>query len=321
VLRDLKYRIRGVFLRTFALFSIAFIRILPIACALALVRGIARIFPLIQPYQMRGARRSVKLALKIESQKEIERIVRESLLHLGYTVVEFIKMGYSTSDYVKSMCVEERGGGVEKVRSYLERGKGLIGLGMHLGNWEMSGAYIAVNGITIYAVGKPQRDDFFSKLAFPWRERHGIINIYKASGKIDMKIVRALKSNSVLALISDQNGGHDGVFAPMFGIESSTIEGSAALHLKFHSPLVPVVAWRIAPGKLVLEVFDEIDTADILLDQNSPTPRWTHEERAREVLTRINAAYERIIREHPEQWLWIHRRFKTRPEGEPDRYL
>ncbi len=228
-------------------------------------------------------------------------------------------MGYSSADYIKQLCLEERGG-IEKICGFLERGNGLIGLGMHLGNWEFSGAYIAVNGIPIFAVGKPQRDEFFSKLAFPWRERHGIVNIYKASGKLDMKIVRALKSNCVLALISDQNGGSDGVFAPMFDIEASTIEGPAALHLKFKSPLVPIYAYRVAPGKLVFVVCDEIDTSDILLDQDSPSPRLTHEDRVREVLTRINAAYERIIREHADQWLWIHKRFKTHPAVEPERY-
>lgn len=311
---------RSAFLRGFARFSIWLVRILPISCGYSFARGLARVFPHIQPHLIRGARRSIEMALKPESKLETERIIRESLLHLGYTAVEFVKMGHSDSEFVKGMCVEERGGGMEKVSAYLARGRGLIGLGMHLGNWEMSGAYIAVRGVPIYAVGKPQRDEYFSKLAFPWRERHGIVNIYKASGKLDMKIVRALKTNSVLALISDQNGGRDGIFAPMFGIESSTIEGPAALHLKFKSPLVPIYAWRVSPGKLVFEVADEIDTADILLDQDSPSPKWTHEERVREVLTRMNAGYERIIREHPEQWLWIHKRFKTHPEGEPDRY-
>jgi KDO2-lipid IV(A) lauroyltransferase len=320
VLRDVHYGIRSAILRAFTASIILLLRILPARGGYAVARGLARIFPFVQPRHVRNARRQVQIVFGEDVPKtRVNEIVGESLEHLAYTVVEFVRMGRSDSDYVKAMCVEERGG-IEKLRGYLERGKGVIALGLHLGNWEWSGAYIAVSGLPIYAVGKPQRDEYFSNLAFPWRERHGIVNIAKATGKLDTKIVRALKTNGVLGLISDQNGGRDGVFAPLFGIEASTIAGPAALHLKFRSPLVPIVAWRRSPGKLVFEVMDEIDTSDILADLDSTSPRFTDAERMRAVLARVNAAYERIIREHPEQWLWIHKRFKSRPAGGSDPY-
>ena len=132
--------------------------------------------------------------------------------------------------------------------------------------------------------------------------------------------MRALKTGGVLGLVGDQTGGSDGVFAPMFGIEASTVAGPAALHLKFKSPLVPIVAWRESPGRLVFEVRPKIYTDDILEDQESPEPMMSREERVREVCARINSAFEELIREHPEQWLWLHRRFKTRPDGEPEIY-
>ena len=316
----LKYRIRNAFLRGLAVFSIFLVRIFPPAWAFGFARGMARLAAAVQPNLLHDAIVNLRIAYG-DSMTEADRrrLARESLVNLAYTTVEFMLMGKRNKDQVLAMCVEERGGGVEALKRHLEKGNGVIGLGMHLGNWELSGAYISLGGLPMYAVGKPQRDDFFTNLAFPWRERHGIVNLTR-SDKLDMGIVKALKKNGVLGLISDQNGGRDGVFAPLFGVEASTVGGAAALHLKFKSPLVPIVAWRISPGKLVFEVRPEIDTSDLSADLDAETPKMTGEERIREICARVNQVYEELIREHPEQWLWIHRRFNTRPPGESGFY-
>ncbi len=316
----LKYAIRNAFLRGLAVFSIFLVRIFPPSWAFGFARGMANLAAAVQPHLLKDAEKNLEIAfgekLNVSERKALSK---KSLVNLAYTTVEFMLMGKRNNKQVLDMCAEERGGGIARLEKHLEKGKGVIGLGMHLGNWEFSGAYISLKGLAMYAVGKPQRDDFFTNLAFPWRERHGIINISKG-GKLDMGIVRALRKNGVLGLISDQNGGKDGVFAPFFGVESSNVAGPAALHLKFRSPLVPIVAWRVLPGKLVFEVLPEIDTSDILADMDAETPEMTGEERVREICARVNKAYEELIRRHPEQWLWIHRRFKTRPAGEAALY-
>lgn len=316
----LKYRIRSAFLRGLAVFSIFLVRLFPPRLAFAFARGMSRLACSLQPRLLGDAIVNLKIAYgDTLSDDERRALARKSMENLAYTTVEFMIMGKQDADFVRRMCVEERGGGIEAVKKHLEKGLGIIGLGMHLGNWEFSGAYVSINGLAMHAVGKEQRDDFFTNLAFPWRERHGIINITRQA-KLDTKIVRALRTNGVLGLISDQNGGHDGVFAPFFGVEASNVAGPAALHLKFRSPLVPIVAWRVSPGKLVFDVRPEIDTSDILADLDAETPKMTGDERIREICARVNRVYEGLIREHPEQWLWIHRRFKTRPDGEKGFY-
>jgi len=319
VAEPIKYRVRNAFLRGLTKLMIFLVRVLPLSVSFAIARGMARLAALIQPHLIRNALTNLRIAYGgAKSAREMKVIARDSLVNLALTTVEFMKMGQVSGESVKAMCAEERGG-IERLREYLKAGQGVIGLGMHLGNWEWSGAFIALNGLPMYAVGKPQRDDYFSNLAFPWRERHGITNILK-SARIDLKIIRALRNSGVLGLISDQNGGRNGVFAPLFGIEASNVEGPAALHLKFKSPLVPIVAWRKAPGRFVFDVREAIDTSDLLSDDESDNPRMTRDERIREVWIRINRVYEEIILEHPEQWLWIHKRFNTRPPGEDGLY-
>ncbi|MEP0814173.1 MAG: hypothetical protein HRF49_05850 [bacterium] len=315
----LRYRIRNWFLRILARLAIFLVCLVPERAAYAFARGVAALAGAVLAGHVRIGKANVALVLGTESGAERARIVRASLVNLAYTMIEFIRMGKYPGERVKEMIVEERGGGIAELRRLLEDGKGLIGLGMHLGNWELSGAYIALSGLPMYAVGKEQRDPYFTNLAFPWRERHGIVNIFSGA-KLNPNIVRALKNNCVLGLLADQNGGKTGIFAPFCGIEASNVAGPAALHLKFGSPLVPIVAWRISPGKLVFEVGRPVETGDVLADAASPNPSLSHEERLREVTRRVNLAYEKLVREHPEQWLWIHKRFKTRPPGEPDVY-
>lgn len=238
------------------------------------------------------------------SRREMRRIGRAAAVNLGYHVIEFMRMGYLNPDKAIEMVVETEG--LEYYQEALAAGNGAIGLAMHYGNWEMSGAYLSLKVSTLYAVGKEQRDDFFTKLAFPWRKRYGIVNIMSGD-KVQSGILRALRENRVLGLVADQNGGSTGTFVPFCGIPASTVIGPAALTLKTGAPLLPTICKRLGPGRLKMVIKPPLDTSGLPAD---------HMQAIAEIMRRVNEAYEQIIFEDPTQWLWGHKRWKTRPPGE-----
>jgi KDO2-lipid IV(A) lauroyltransferase len=235
---------------------------------------------------------------------EKERIALAAFVNLGYTFIEFMRMGFLPKEKVLAMIVETRG--VDALRAALAEGKGVIGLGMHYGNWELSGAYMPLTGIPLAAVGKEQTDDFFTNIAFPYRERLGVTNIYRAD-KASSAVIRTLRTNQVLGLLADQNAGASGEFVDFAGRKASTFKGPAALHMKFGSPMTVIVAERISPGRLRFIAEPPLDLNDLPLAEDA---------RAAEIARRMNAAYERVIRRDPTQWLWVHKRWKTRPPDE-----
>jgi KDO2-lipid IV(A) lauroyltransferase len=308
-LPDWVYNLRNAPLRGFTRLLIWLVRLLPRRAALSFGGWLAKIVWVLMPRWRYTSIRNLELLFSDTlSHGERVAIGRQAAVNLGYHVVEFIQMGFLPVDRALEMVVESEG--EEHLREALRSGGGVIGLAMHYGNWELSGAYLSKRINPLYAVGKEQRDDFFTKLAFPWRARFDIRNIM-AGDKVNSAIVRALRENCVLGLLADQNGGKNGTFAPFGGIEASTVAGPAALALKFGSPLLVVYCRRLSPGRLKFVVKPPLSTADLPAGKDAAI---------RELLTRINAAYEEVIREDPTQWLWGHKRWKTRPQGDNPLY-
>jgi len=281
-------------------------RFLPPVATLPLVRLLTALVWRVYPRLRRASLRNLELAFGDElNRKQRERLALRSAHQIALTALEFIYFIHWPPERVRDLMKEVEGW--ELLENALKQGKGLLGLAMHFGNWELSGAYLALSGVKLAAVGKEQRDDFFTELAFLTRERLGIENI--ASGKMGSAILRALHENKILGLLSDQNGGEDGAFVPFFGLPASTARGPAVLHLKFHPPMLLIIAKRLRPFAfrfIVRPIECEVSGKG--------------EEAEKKVLTAMNRVYEEMIREAPEQWLWMHRRWKTRPPGEESVY-
>lgn len=281
-------------------------RFLPPSATLPLVRLLTVLAWRIHPRLRRTSLRNLELAFGDEmNRKQRERLALKSAHQIALTALEFIYFIHWPPERVRGLVKEVEGW--ELLENALKQGKGLLGLAMHFGNWELSGAYLALSNVTLAAVGKEQRDDFFTELAFLTRQRLGIENI--ASGKMGSAMLRALHENKVLGLLSDQNGGEDGAIVPFFGLPASTVRGPAVLHLKFRPPMLLIVAKRLRPFSFRLIVRPVECEAS-----------GNGEDAEKKVLTAMNRVYEEMIREAPEQWLWMHRRWKTRPPGEEPIY-
>lgn len=304
-------------------------RRLPASSAYRLGAFLAGLAWALQPRWRRTARRNMELLWHGDPDSQSKdprwyaRMGKLAAVNLGYEVIEFIRMG--TGPVEKGLAMVTATEGLDELRAVLNEaqssGRGVILVGLHLGNWELCGAYLASRVGPTYAVGKEQRDSFFTELAFPWRERYGIRTIL-AGDRLNSAILRALKEGAMLGLISDQNGGRRGVFAP-FGAGSSPLPasstpGAAALALRTGCPLMLAYTVRLSPGKLKLVVGPLISQAGIE-GHNSATGKFSDAALV-EAISRINSAVAKVVAAHPEQWLWGHKRWKTRPSGEAPLY-
>ncbi|MCC7477646.1 lysophospholipid acyltransferase family protein [bacterium] len=300
---------------------LALVRILPEQAAYGIGRNLALLAWWTMPNWRRNCDKNMRLFFRNdplgqpEAAAQRRDFARRAAINLGYTVIEFMRLGLLEKEKGLAMIVEDDGSTVmrEAMEEARRRGTGVIALSMHYGNWEAIGAFISSNIGTLYAVGKQQSDDFFTNLAFPWRSKYGIKNIYSGP-KANAGILRALAEGSILGLLADQNGGRAGTFAPFAGIMSSTPAGPGALALRTGCPLVLCYCDRIGPGRLRFKArlaFEINEAAGLPEDKDAALV---------EVLTRMNRVLEQVIRDDPSQWLWGPKRWKTRPPGEPSLY-
>jgi len=183
------------------------------------------------------------------------------------------------------------------IQRLLQQGKGLITVSGHLGNWELQGAAAATamtEPFTVAAVqqSNPYINRFITK-------RRNDMGMQVAGTKAAMKLLlKALKKGQAIGLVADQNAGRDAVFVNFFGKIAATQPGPAQLALRFGAPMVVGAAIRIGPGKFkILSQQVEIREDDTL-----------------ETLTQRHVKIlEEFIRQYPEQYFWLHRRWKTRP--------
>ena len=239
------------------------------------------------------------------SYEEKLEIARRSQTNLARTVMDFLRFRDYSNEQLLELCRDVSGR--EHMERAMERSKGgVIGLAGHFGSWEYCGAWVVASGWNLCAVGKEQRDPGITKLMLDLRSAVGIKHI-PTSKRGNLDLIRALKSkNTMLGLLSDQNGGKDGIFVDFFGVPASSVRGPAFLALRYDVPVVPIFA--LWDGDYYrIEILPEIEVV-----------RSGDEEKdILENTQRFQKALEGMVRKYPEQWLWAHRRWKTRPAGEP----
>ncbi len=299
------YNLRNLPARATVYFLIFITRILPAHNAILFGGNFAVLVWYLFPQWRKTSMRNIELFFEGEkSTQEAWRIGRNAAQNVGYHVMEFILMGHRKKEDIIGMVVETEG--EAEYRAAYEEGKGVICLGMHYGNWEVCATWMATQVRPLHAVGKKQADPFFTEIAFPWRARFGVQNIF-AGAQANSAILRALKAGDGLGLVADINGGTTGVFVPFAGIMASTVPGPGVLGQRSGAPMFLTICRRISPGRHRF-------IARKLNLESLPEDR---KEAQLEILTRVNRLYEDVIREDPNQWLWGHKRWKTRPEGEP----
>lgn len=256
----------------------------------------------LSPRHHRIVMANLRLAFGEEkSEKERSKIAAECYRHLGKCMMEFIRLPAMTAEYMRGVT-ELRGR--EHIDAALAEGKGTILLTAHLGNWEMVGSRIAAEGYPLNVITRAQRDSRITEYLRRTREVAGMHVFHRETAVRES--LRALRRNRLVGILLDQNAGDDGVFVDFFGHEASTAPGAAAFALRTGAAVLPTFGWRTPEERHRIEIGEPVPlvrTGELQRDIVANTARYTK-------------IIEEAIRAHPDQWFWLHKRWKARPPRE-----
>lgn len=257
---------------------------------------IAFVFYFIIPLRKQVTLRNLYLAFPNYSEQKIRKIAFGSYKSFAITLVEVLYIPFMTREQIENAIFCEN---AELVRKYYERGKGLILLSGHFGNWEYIALSVSVQiNVPFHVVVKPQRNPYVD--AYLNRGRTKWINKIVQLGASIRKIYAELKAYNIVAMVADQRGPADGMRVVFFDQQSSIYPGPAQLALKTKTPILYGLAVRQTDYSYKA-IISEIDTDNLPEDE---------EEQVRELSQRHMRYLESAIRENPEQWLWMHNIWK-----------
>jgi KDO2-lipid IV(A) lauroyltransferase len=251
--------------------------------------------------------RNLKMALPEVSDKERARILRRVYIHLGWQLVEFCRMTRYTTENTREWIRTE---GLAHYQAAQARGKGVLVVTGHLGAWELSSFYHSLMGhpmgMVIRRLDNRRLDEYVNGI----RCLHGNWVLHKDD--FGRGLLTAMHAGRTVGILMDTNmTPPQGAFVKFFGMDACTATGLAHVARKTGAAVLPgFMVWEPAERKYVLHFGVEIEiphTGDAQADILAGTQLCT-------------AAIEGWIRRYPDQWLWIHRRWKTRPAGEPGLY-
>ncbi|MGH7554863.1 MAG: lysophospholipid acyltransferase family protein [Longimicrobiales bacterium] len=221
--------------------------------------------------------------------------------HFARETIAQLRSAQFSSDQIVARTTFE---GWDALQDAVRAGNGVVIVAGHLGNWEMGAAAVAARGVPTDVVVQRQSNPLSDHLIVQSRAGIGL-------GIIDRRhaaklALRSLRAGRTVAFVSDQDAGKDGVFVPFFGRLASTHRGAALMAIRTGAPLFLGVPLRVAAGPRYV-----IRIREILTDRSGQLD---------EAVQRLTAAYtallESAIRSAPDQYLWLHRRWKTRPPEE-----
>jgi Kdo2-lipid IVA lauroyltransferase/acyltransferase len=235
---------------------------------------------------------NLELAFPEMSHEDRRSLAGRVFEHFGMVATDFMRTTARTDEEVAaSMEVE----GAENVLQELEKGKGVLIVTAHFGNWERAAQYARVTGHDIHAVARNADDAQVQEDVMRLRESTGMKVISR--GNAVRQILALLRANELVALLPDQNSSES--FIPFFGHPTGTVLGPATLSRRTGAPLVPMFCARIGPGKYKLHLFPALK------------PKPGVEDEVLALSHSVNEIIERVIRMYPEQWLWFHDRWKS----------
>jgi len=250
--------------------------------------------------------RNLELAFPEKTRLERKKILRGVFTSLGRQVAEVCLFPKYTRENVSKVVVYE---GFENFERALARGKGVLFLTGHLGAWELSAFAHSLYGYPLNIVMRPLDNPYLNRLAREYRTMHGNKTVDKDFAR---GLIAAMRKGETVGVLMDTNMiATQGVFVDFFGISACTASGVARVALKTDAAVVPgFTIWDPVLQKYRLR-FDPavelIRTGNTEFDVIANTAKFTN-------------VIEDYIRHYPNQWLWVHRRWKTRPARQESLY-
>jgi KDO2-lipid IV(A) lauroyltransferase len=251
---------------------------------------------------------NLQIAFPELSPAQRKTILETTFRNLGWLLAEFCQMSKYTPEFAQNDVMRYEG--LEHYRAAKARGKGVLVLTGHLGAWELSSFVHSLlgepMGMVIRRLDNPLVDNFVNGI----RCMHGNRVLHKDD--FARGLITAMHRGEAVGILMDTNmTPPQGVFVPFFGIPACTGSGLARIARKTGAAVIPgFLLWSETEQRYVLTFGEELTlqkTDDAEADALANTALFAH-------------VTEQYIRKYPDQWLWLHRRWKTRPAGEPSIY-
>ena len=256
--------------------------------------------------QRKTALVNLRIAFPEKSDTERLAILRESCRNFGRMAAEWCHMYRLTKENIASRVQFEDPEFWYGEAQTIIGSTGILVLTGHFGNWELFAHAIGLYGNPIHLVHRPFHNERFDAFVNEERSRSGTRLISKR--RAAHQIIQVLRNRGIVAIPFDQNAtGRWGVFADFFGVPASTHPGLARLHALSSAPVYPVfMVRRDGTPEHRIVILPRVETVKSE-DADADTVENTR---------RFNKVFEDFLRAHPEQWIWMHKRWRTRPAGD-----
>lgn len=298
--KSLRYKLEYVV----ALGVLKLFRAFPETVSYRLGEGLGRLFFGIDRKHQRIAMDNLRIAFGAEkSDHELKSIARQSYQHLGRSLAELARIMTAPAEQVMESVVIE---GLDHFFEAQKKGRGVLYLTAHLGNWELMALTQSLKGYPMHVVARPLDNPLLETILYRLRSRWGNRVIRK--GGALREVLKLLKAGETVGFLLDQNVSlEQGVFVDFFGRPACTHKTLALLALRTGASVLPAFTFRRNDGRHHVAVEPPVvleDTGDTEKDVVANTQKFT-------------ALIESYVRQHPDQWLWVHRRWKTQPPHFP----
>jgi len=295
----------------FARILLGFLGMLPRRAAVSLMANLAGLAYHLLGGLRRVAMTNLNIAFPELSEAERKRLAKGSFRNLGRVLGDLSHFGHATAENIRELVEFPIDPGVhEEIRKLRAEGRGVVLVSPHLGNWEVLVLGWAVFESPLCYLARPLDNPLVEQMTVDLRSRLGNRPINKTHSF--MTAARVLRREGQLGILADVNAHpKEGVFVPFFGLPACTPSGAALLAMRTNAGiLVMCGAWEekkkhyvAVHGRMVYPS----KTGDRQRDIVETTAAFT-------------AEVEKLVRQFPDQWMWIHKRWKTRPPGEPEIY-
>lgn len=237
------------------------------------------------------------------TESEVERLARQSMQQVAMMVIEMIFTPRLINEWTWPRHVRLKG--IQDAMDVLISKRGAILVTGHYGNWELVGFMLATLGFPLTAVMRPLDNPYLNRFLMDVRARRGLKLLYKKGATQSAGDI--LSGGGILGFIADQNAGHKGLFVDFFGQSASTYKSIGLLAMEYNVPIVVGCARRVNERFRYEVECNRVVRPEEWADREDPL-FWVTQEYTRSI--------EQLVRQAPEQYLWMHRRWKTRPPQE-----
>jgi KDO2-lipid IV(A) lauroyltransferase len=262
--------------------------------------GVARFFAFLGFHVLRIRRkvaiRNISLVFPNKSFEWCRTTAYFSFLHFSMMILEFMKMSKWSGNRIKEKVATSN---ATEFQHSVQKGKGAILVSGHFGNWEIAMGYLFLLGSQFVVIQQRQKNRLVNNRMKTLREKWGM-EIILPRGAVEQSVI-ALKNKKVVGLLGDQDAGKRGIMVPFLGQMSATHVGAAALYLKTGVPLFVGTCVRVKTQRF------DIDIRTVPLKKSGEKTKPTLEE----VTISMVKELEKSIRKYPQQYFWMHRRWKS----------